>query len=326
MNLSTSKWRDRVKRCKRIRTALAEWLVPSREWPFDHSCLISFVFQSRNDGYMGNSNFRLACAINQITEAVSKTALQKMRVEILVVDWGSQHGLRKVLVLTPAAQQLVRFVEVSDRLASLHQLDSPYSVPHAVNVGVRRSSGRFIMTLDSDAFLPIATTQAILAGLLGRRSLGGELNTTTFWAPRYHIPSDFHSQEPSLENIEHFALSEKHRLNYDRLNMAKFGGCAVAMLATRKIWETCRGLDERMIYWGAFDIDLFNRLRLHYCPIDLETQGLDFFHLEHYFSRQTLNRKLENNRKSNRQRKVTGVYNNGKNWGLGHVELPIHAA
>ena len=77
----------------------------------NHHPLISIVIPSRNDSYMGNSNWRLETAINFI--ALQLDLLNRLDdVEVVVVDWGSETPLHDDLQLTGEGEKITRYILV----------------------------------------------------------------------------------------------------------------------------------------------------------------------------------------------------------------------
>jgi len=274
--------------------------------------------------------------LNRFAESVVSLGLQE-KVELLVVDWGSREPLRTVIPLSNAARRLVKFVQVPEAVAARFNRDSPYSFVHASNCGLRRASGDFIMYCDADTYLPQSSLQTICSSLHGharagetrqpegwtQTSLGGNPTNHFFLASRYHIPISFHKHCAASEQIDAYIAENKGTLDHDRINKRDFMGTATAYLMHRSIWRACRGFDERLIYWGWFDIDLFQRLRQRHEVCDLEDAGVDFFHLEHYSNSKKRDQTVENPQRANEAKRPDRFRVNDENWGLGDYELEV---
>ena len=130
-----------------------------------HSPLpLSIVTQGRNDCYMGNFKWRLATSLNRYAESIVRLGTQR-EVELLLVDWGSAEPLSQSMALSDSARNLLKVVTVPQGVAARFNRDSPYSVVHAANCGIRRALGRFIMFCDGDTYLPQHSLEAILEGI-----------------------------------------------------------------------------------------------------------------------------------------------------------------
>jgi len=182
------------------------------------------------------------------------------------------------------------------------------------------------MFCDGDTYLTKTSLEMILAGLSGEGTLGGALDRHFFLASRYHIPISLHNHSAGLEEIDAFIRENKSAMDHDCLNKTDFMGTATAYLMHRSIWHECRGFDERLIYWGWFDIDLFHRLRRRYEVVDLENTGIEFFHLEHYSNSRKRDRVSENPQRANRRKLPRKIKANREDWGLVAFPLAIAAA
>ena len=120
-------------------------------------------------------------------------------------------------------------------------------------------------------------------------------------------------------------------MDHDRVDKTAFKGTSTAYLMHRSLWEQCRGFDERLIYWGWFDIDLVHRLRRQYALADLEDAGIDFFHLEHYSNSKKRDQTAENPQRANKGTLPRRFRSNDLDWGLATIDLrcgniaPCHA-
>lgn len=284
--------------------------------------LLSIITQGRNDGYMGNFMWRLATTLNKQTENILNLRCED-QVELILCDYGSQNPIVDELELTEETRRILKVVRVAPSLAKLCDQDSPYSFPHAVNTAIRIAQGKNIIFVDSDTY----TTETALSQLLKALERGaiGEnsLHEHFFMASRFHIPKQFHKESPSLCEIDDFIEKHIGEMAHDKINKVQFGGTATAYLMTREMWHECRSFDESMIHWGVFDIDLYRRLDLKYNLVDLEDEGIIFFHLEHYNDSKKRSLEEENPRKENQFVEITGITANNPFWGLKAAKLEL---
>ncbi|MFZ5906229.1 MAG: methyltransferase domain-containing protein [Nitrospirota bacterium] len=278
--------------------------------------LLSIVLQGRNDSYMGNFEWRLSTNINKFASNIFALNAVK-NVEIILVDWGSEVPLLSALTLTEQSRSLLKIIRVEPHISKKYDRDSPYSCVHPINTGIRKSRGKYILFCDGDTYTPFETMKTLL-DLISRGTVkDSSLKKVFLLGSRYHIPKLFNKANPSIQEIDQYIENNFHKLTHDKINLKNFGGTATAYLMTREMWFECRGFDEKLIYWGWFDIDLFYRLAPHYHPLDLEDFGMPFFHLEHYFfPRSNSSLEKENPRKMNPMDRPRTFFANSKQWGL----------
>lgn len=277
--------------------------------------LLSVVLQGRNDSYMGNFVWRLSKNINKQAKNIFDLGMEQ-HVEIVLVDWGSEILLSSVLTLTEEAKSLLQIIQVPPLIASKYNRDSSYSCVHAVNTGIRRAPGDYILFCDGDTYVPLETMKHLLEHINNGSVNGIPLNEVLLLGSRYHIPKSFQETNPAIDEIDRYIDQNLNILAHDKINVDKFMGTATAYLMSRELWFSCRGFDERLIYWGWFDIDLFYRMKPGYAIFNMEDLGMPFYHLEHYSDSLYRSLAQENPRKGNPMIYPSAFTPNDKNWGL----------
>ncbi len=288
----------------------------------EKSKLLTIVLQGRNDSYMGNFEWRLSTNINKLSETLHELNLVE-KVQVLLVDWGSNERLTNVLTLSEEAKNCLEFVHVPKGIAAKYNKDSEYSMVHAINTGIKKAKGKYVLFCDGDTYTPVETMKNLVVNL--RRGCIGKLDLrkSLFMASRYHIPKTFQTSGPSLPEIDKYIKEKHHSFNHDKINLTNFMGTATAYLMLKELWFECRGFDESLIYWGWFDIDLFHRIKSKYGIHDFEDFGMPFYHLEHYGNSKNRDMKAENPRKINPAAMPKYFTPNDDNWGLANEELII---
>ncbi len=282
--------------------------------------ILSIVVQGRNDNYMGNFIWRLSTNINKQSKNIFALGYEN-QAEIILVDWGSEISLKDVLILNNEAKSLLRIIEVPPWIANKYNLDSPYSCVHAINTGIRRAHGEYVLFCDGDTYVPLNSMEKIFNMLNDGNLNGIPINKLLLLASRYHIPKSFQETMPELEDIDNYIEKNLITLSHDKINIDNFMGTATAYLMSRDLWFESRGFDEKLIYWGWFDIDLFCRIITKYPVFDFEDFGMLFFHLEHYTDSKNRSLEKENPRKPNPMIYPSGFTNNMENWGLSSEKL-----
>ncbi|MHB1687860.1 MAG: glycosyltransferase [Ignavibacteriaceae bacterium] len=284
--------------------------------------LVTIIVQGRNDGYMGNFEWRLYTNLNKLSQVIHELGLVD-EVQIILVDWGSEKPLANVLTLSEEAKNCLEFVHVPKSIATKYNKDSEYSMVHAINTGIKRAEGKYVLFCDGDTYIPVETMKNLVVNL--RRGCIGKLDLrkSLFMASRYHIPKTFQTSAPSLPGIDKYIKENHHSFNHDKINLTNFIGTATAYLMLKELWFECRGFDESLIYWGWFDIDLFHRIKSKYDIYDLEDFGMPFYHLEHYSNSKNRDMKAENPRKVNPASMPKYFAPNNDSWGLLDEDINI---
>ena len=241
---------------------------------------VSFVTSGRNDTYRGNFLWRLETTLNYIGREVSMIG-RPGELEFVVVDWGSEIPLHKVLHLGEEARKIARFLIVPPEVAALHNEEGKFPGSLAINAGVRRARGRYIAQTGGD----VLYDKYYLADLLDLsfEKAAGKFSPdkTLFLLSCKNVPQDIVSQVPDLEELGSFIGQNREQLKIQPLIPFLKGGAA-AFLMHRDLWAATQGLDEAWIGWGWTDCDLKLRVCLRYGSVDYGIrQGLFAFHLDH---------------------------------------------
>lgn len=281
---------------------------------------LSLVLCARNDGYQGNSLWRLNTALNYVAaEAVRLNVASE--VELVVVDWGSENRLSGVVELSPAAASMTSFLWVPpDRTRTL-QKDSPFAEVLALNAGIRRALGTYVGRLDQDT-------------LVGRRFLRwfferfvpGKSEVPAdgiLLSNRRSIPYRFSTLCPSFEAVERFVEGSGATLPlaWPQPEHLYYRSPIGLLVCHRDLWHSCHGYDESLIYFNYMEWDLVLRLKKRHPFVNLGTiVDHDFYHLDHEHP-------LQRWGASGRRRKMNPVRDetenpppsfapNGSDWGL----------
>jgi hypothetical protein len=280
---------------------------------------LSFVLCARNDKYMGNPVRRLETALNYLGRQLQALG-RDQDAEIIVTDWGSDVPLRTVLALNETAARITRFLEVSPGLAREKQQDSPFAEVIALNAAVRRAKGRYVGRIDQDTLVGNRFLKTFFAWHDGSERPPVSLERSFLFSRRREIPFRFAVCEPSVEQVALLIRWCGHWLMVESGRDFFYSPVGI-MLLHRAIWEECGGYDERLIYWGAMEIDMAYRVRTKYPLVDLgKMVGNDFYHLEHYDVRlpRLTPRKMNPEKADNLK-----LFPNGPDWGLSRHDLPL---
>jgi len=284
------------------------------------SCPLTLLFGARNDAYMGDFKFRFSTCLNFLAQNLK--AIDRIKdVEVLVVDWNSDVPLHTVLPLSNDARELVRFIVVPPNIAGPAQKDSPLPIPIVQNVAIRRARGKFIGQTDSDILFSRPSLRALFDVIDGNVTEIPTQNSLMV-ASRRHMPFQQILRKPSLAEVDAYLARNAAVFPKEDFFPGFATPSALAMLH-RDQWYACRGYDERLIYWGWMEIDLYLRLTQRMPWFDLAGVGVNLIHIEHYTSDRTASK---NPRKMNPTPTSLHYEANGGEWGLANHDLAIFSA
>lgn len=277
--------------------------------------LLSLIIGARNDSYMGDFAWRLSACLNYLGRSLSSIE-DTGSVEVIICDWGSEKPVHEVLKLRDDARRIVKFVIVPPEIAIPAQKDSPFPIPIVQNIAIRRSRGEFIAQTDSDIIFTPLALERLLQTLTGSLDIGIDPAKSLLVASRRHIPHELTFAKPGIEEIERYLRQYGAMLPVDKLfpGIATPSGMAVMH---RDLWHEFQGYDERLIYWGWMEIDLYLRVMQQYPWRDLANSGSILYHIEHYSGE---NRPREP-RKMNPMLNPQTTKVNDENWGMAEIDF-----
>lgn len=271
----------------------------------------------KNDDYAGNFLQRIQFNIEKLNDSFIKLGIKD--VEIVVVDWASEKRLSEVLKTDNF--KFTKFVYVSEDIASRVSPDSGFSSVHALNSGYRRSIGKYVFFVDGDSYLSFETTEKLYSLC---KELDIENKKAYYWASRYHLPYEIHSNSNSIKNLDEFIdkwiLENKIGWNHDKIDtnnvMAPMG-----LMLSRDIADHSTCYYEKLNKWGFIEIELSSRLKREYkCDGDLEDLGMYFFHLDHH----TIGSQGKSKKTNAGVFGVRNINANKDDWGLINENLEIY--
>jgi glycosyltransferase involved in cell wall biosynthesis len=277
--------------------------------------LLSIITSGKNDQYAGNFKQRHQHNLDKLNDSINK--LNTNEIELIAVDWGSEEKLSDVLNTSNFTH--TKFLHIPSEIAKKYSPDSGFSIVHALNAGFRRSKGRYIFFIDGDSYVPYESLALIYNIAL---SLDEEKEKTFFWASRYHLPYEIHSNTNDIreidKNIEIWEQNQKQNWRHDKIKLHDFGGTAMGLLLSRDICEESTLYYEVLNKWGWLDIEIHHRLLTRYsCVGDLEDYGVSFFHLDHHSIQVKGQNGINPNYNSPR------FEANDENWGLVNENLKL---
>ncbi len=256
-----------------------------------NNVLLTIVTCGKNDDFAGNFVQRLEHNLNKLVDNIDTLDIKD--VEILVTDWGSNEDKKLYDVCNVENRDYLKFLHVPYDICKKYSPDSEFSVPHAINSGIRRANGNFVLYIDGDSYIPTESFKKMYELL---KSHNPEDNVY-YWASRFMIPYKYQSNAKNIQDMDillkkwiddgkitsgvteiadHFFLS--------KANLSNFMGGAMGLLVSKRIAFETTFLFEQLTKWGWMDVEFFQRMSYRYrCMGDLlELLDCEFYHIGHH--------------------------------------------
>lgn len=278
---------------------------------------LSIVSRGRNDNYGGSFyKDKVNYILNKYVSNFVRSGKTPNDVELVFVDWGSEVPLHEVLKINEK-MGFLRFIIVPPEVTrNFDPAETKFSFTHSINVGFRRSLGEYILHLDSDIFVSYDAFSKIWNFLsTGERML-------QYYFSRFHVKED-DFMERTEKNVYECEMEDIKLYPGIKCIViegpGKFDGGNAGILGHRKLFFDVTGYDERMIYWGYQDTDLYLRLwNAGYRAIDLgDIFDIKLIHIEH----EQVRCEKSNNRTFANRKLTKGTKPNGNSWGIGNIKF-----
>ena len=277
---------------------------------------LSIVSRGRNDNYGGeNYKDKISFVLNKHISNFVRAEKTPNDVEIVFVDWGSDVPLYDALKINEKLG-FVRFIIVPQEITkNFDPPETKFSFVHSINVGIRRCLGDYILHCDFDVFVSYDAFSKIWNFLsTGERML-------QYYFSRFHVNElDFILR--MKKNIYECEMNDVQLFPEARVFVEspyRFAGTSAALLLHKKLFHQVGGYDERMIYWGYQDTDLFLRLwTAKYLAEDLcRTLDAKLLHLDH----PRLHCGMSNNPHLANRTLTKGISPNEDSWGISNIKF-----
>lgn len=279
--------------------------------------LLSICMMGRDDDYTHDFKYRVTTTLNYIARNLNQLG-RLDDVEILLTDWGSKVPMADSLMFSPEAAQICRVIYVPpDVIGALQNGRQDFHTSMAINVGIRRAKGEFVLQGASDTLIPRHALGMILQVLENKIDLSIRPKETMFVCPRYHIPWQFVERQPRLETWDQYLLLSCSELNYDDESLLPVCAGTAGFLMYRDVWQKARGFDERYGGWGGMDADLGLRISQIYPWVGLSSLGVNFYHMGH----RAVGRRVDALAKKNTMDYNSNIEVNNEGWGLADYQF-----
>ena len=270
---------------------------------------LSIVSRGRNDNYGNLYKEKVQFNINKHISNFTRLGLTPEDIEIVFSDWGTPPFSAEPLYYALSninKKGFVRFILVPKDVTDYYDPEEThFSFVHSINSSAVRAKGVFVLHIDFDAFFPYESFKNLWE-YINKYDQNLKIH-------HYFNRINVHDWENILDkdiNIYEMDDLEKIPEVKPKMDRRTFEGAAAGLMMTKEAWNLTGGYDERMIYWGFQDTDLFLRLcDANYIPQILE--DVPTYHFEH--GRIMCSK---SNNISMMSRKPKTINPNGENWGL----------
>lgn len=284
--------------------------------------ILSICLIGRNDDYGKDFKRRLRQSVNFLAYSAEKAGVLN-KIEVLLTDWNSDVPLAEAVNFSPAASGMVKFIEVPPAVAKQHNYgNTPFHTTKAINIGLRRASGRYVGMMPGDILISAFTLERLIKLLDGQLSVPFDPSATLLGIPRKFIPHYGEEKKFFKDNydIERILVLNDFYLKEDMYPKGLMGGYGVLIMA-RELCFKVKGFDENLGGWGPSDVELALRLSCSNPLINLSGFGIASYDFEP--DKKMVSEK--NVRLSDWSKPVTSIENN-INWGLGNETFTITPA
>ena len=285
--------------------------------------LLSFVLCGRNDNYLGDFKYRITTAINYLCRNAKKIGRLK-DIEVIIVDWNSEIPLAQEICIAKEISDVCKFIYVPPATASKYNPNGrPFNGPVALNVGIARADGEFILIMPADILFSVSALHNLFLLLDAKNNTGNiafDLNKTILNISRKMIPWQIVEKKPCLSEWDRFLQLHSAFLDYTHSHLGLSSGMG-AILMHNVLWEKAQGFDEKLKGWGWNDIELGLRINQFYPGIDLDSFGIIVYDMQ-----QSPKEKRRSIKYHNPHTVPFFIEAGNTNWGLNNYKLETHKA
>lgn len=276
--------------------------------------LLSILIIGKNDNYgcdsdgKGGVKKRLELSLNKTIDNLNKLNVDD--VEVVLCDWGSDDQISKNLIHDKCKNFKCVYVPKDVCL----KYNKYFSISHAYNTAYKNSTGKYVIFWDSDCFVDMDSFFQLYKFVK-------EINTQNidnvfWWCSRRHIPREGYIDYSRFDEVDSYIDKNPSSIHWEKIDTSQFGGCAIALLLSRKIANESSCWYEELPNWGWQDIELHRRLITKYrCDKDLSLYGIKMYHLYHH--------DVDHRKEQNPRLNSNTFHANFENWGLSGEQLQI---
>lgn len=240
---------------------------------------ISIITTCRNDDYIVNFIDRLQYTINFFFRNSEEIGRLK-DLEFIIVDWGSKETISsKFSCLKKSYQKKIKFLEIDSKSAYKFSknVDGGFFTEKAINFGISKSQGDYILYLTADALLSKNSIKNIFDLIDNKKN-----QEKFFLIPRKYIDLDFFLSNPDFSEMDRYL----ENIFFSKIGFSNTqfqnGGGAVGWFVKKKNYKKINGLDENALskgYYSGSDADLLKNMSIYFDHCDASNFGITGFKL-----------------------------------------------
>ena len=279
--------------------------------------IISFCLVGRNDNYTPDFLYRMSTTINFLGDVAQKIGRLE-DVEIVVTDWGSDEPLANVLSLTEDGAKIARFIYVPEEITQRYPKGA-FPGNTGFNVALRRARGKLAALLGAEVLIPEHSLETLC-----RQVEHPDYRQRLIICGRYRLPAPWVMSQPNVQEWREYLTSNSWQIAKEPGRGTFLTGNAGLFVYSRELLHESTGvLEELDPLWGWSDVEYTMRILSRYHVVDLHSDGVTVFDMEHFSFAGTRNNTI----KKTAPRLLAQQFNaNGNSWGGGPIELPFTKA
>lgn len=289
------------------------------------SVTTSIILHGRDDEYVENFIEMLAFTINFLVMGICNQNLEK-RIEIILVDWGSIKSFIPSIFDNLQAYQNIKVTGhfVDNETAKKLDGDSSYHVSKAVNFGIRKAKGDYVLVLSGNNIISELSLSQLLILLDNRERLLPHSEEIYGLLPRRNLP------HPIAGSFSYQII----RNYFKNISLSRFpsnfkinsGGGACGLLFQKSLIERMNGISEESGMYGWNDAEIFYRIIEHTNAIDLGNYGISGFKFWRKNDSPNISkRRLEFDKVRQRYPNYLKpeFFQSNQNWGCKHIKNSV---
>ena len=220
--------------------------------------LLSVVITLKNDQYYKDLIYRVQKTLDLNIFFLNKLKKKKM-VEFIIVDWGSKNKLSNNIKVNKNFKNNVKFIHIKNHIAKKYSKGFPNDFNSEVsqNIGVRRSTGKFVLYTSMDNFFYKFSWQNLLSFLENNISM----RKSILYIPRRIIDLELYKKRPNLSFYDYFLENLNHSYYQIKAHTFYLGGGFSALLSRSDIFDI-GSISEKNLKGVANDLELNIRINL----------------------------------------------------------------
>ena len=233
--------------------------------------ILSIVNVLRNDDYDEFMSYKLNIIL-EIYDSLFKLIPEK-KVELLFVDWGSRKPVLNSLQISKFLSKQISYFHIPPQKAKSINPKESFPVAQAVNFGIRKSRGQYIMITGSDQFLG-PQQLSLLLNILDNPEYHFIDPLSLFTMQRKFLNSKWRSWKHSPSQTIEYLNEIDPSLLPCTTGTKNLGSGFGAFLTHRDKIEESLLIDENWNGYGWSDIELFLRSTQNINHINLTKCGI----------------------------------------------------